>query len=87
MVTKVLEGVADTMVGVLEAAADARDEVATAGAMKAELGSAAKRQTAARAASDSVRPPEKSILVVHVFFEELREVYSNDAISLCVCFR
>jgi len=52
---------AATMVGVL-AAAEARLAVTTAGAMKAEPGSAESRHAAVVTASDNARPPEKSIL-------------------------
>lgn len=64
VVTKDLEGASATMVGVLEeAAAEARVEVTTAGAMKATLGSIERRHAAVVTASDIARPPEKSILL------------------------
>lgn len=64
VVTNALEGASATMVGALEeAAAPARVEVTTAGAMKAELGSAERRHAAVAAASVIARPPEKSILL------------------------
>lgn len=64
VVTNVLEAASATMVGVREeAAAPARVEVTTAGAMKAELGSAERRHAAVAAASVIARPPEKSILL------------------------
>lgn len=63
VVTRVL-GAAATMVGALEeAAAEARVEATTAGAMKAELGSAERRHAAVVTAREIARPPENSIFL------------------------